>query len=94
MTSGPGLLRLLSAGNPYLALPIQNITAIYPGDGTVYGPDFQYSPLPQSCSTDILAAILSYLPVGTTGVGFRLASSVTASGDIYRNAIWRCGFIR
>lgn len=89
LASGPGLLRLLTTNGQYLALPIQNITAIYPGDGTVYDPDFQYlplpDPLPQSCSTDMLAAILSYLPVGTLGVGFRLGPSVSASGDIYRN---------
>ncbi|HMM06461.1 MAG TPA: hypothetical protein PKD52_07330 [Clostridiales bacterium] len=89
LASGPGLLRLLSTNGQYLALPIQNITAIYPGDGTMYDPNFEYlplpDPLPQSCSTDILAAILSYLPVGTPGVGFRLGPSVTASGDIYRN---------
>lgn len=89
LASGPGLLRLLDSNGQYLALPIQNITAIYPGDGTIYDPDFQYlplpDPLPQSCSTDIFAAILSYLPVGTTGVGFRLGPSVSASGNVYRN---------
>lgn len=89
LASGPGLLRLLTTGNEYLALPIQNITAVYPGSGTIYDPGFEYlplpDPLPQSCSTDILAAILSYLPVGTPDVGFRLGPSVSASGDVYRN---------
>ncbi len=89
LASGPGLLRLMNTDGQYLAFPIQNITAIYPGDGTIYNPDFQYlplpDPLPQSCSTDILAAILSYLPVGTPSVSLRLGPSTVASGDIYRN---------
>lgn len=88
LASGPGLLRLLNSGQ-YLAFPIQNITAIYPGEGTIYDPDFEYlplpDPLPQSCNTDILAAILSYLPVGTPGVSFRLGPSTSASGSVYRN---------
>ena len=32
----PGILRLKDANNDYEALPIDHITAIYPGDGTVY----------------------------------------------------------
>lgn len=89
LASGPGLLRLRDTNSQYLALPIQNITAIYPGDGTIYNPDFQYlplpDPLPQSCSTNVLAAILTYLPAGTLDVGFRLGPTVLASGSIYRN---------
>ena len=84
----PGLLRLVDINGDYEIIPIENITAIYPGDGTVYNPEFTYltppDPLPVSCDSDMLAAIQSYLVVGTT-VEMRLGPAVSASGDVYRN---------
>ena len=84
----PGLLRLLDVNNDYEIIPIENITVIYPGDGTVYNPAFTYltppDPLPVSCDSDLLAAIQSYLTVGTP-VEMRLGPAISASGDVYRN---------
>ncbi len=86
--TGPGLLRLVDANGNYEALSIAHITAIYPGDGTVYDPAFTFLPppvpLPPGCDTNLITAIQSYLPVGTS-VNIRLGPSVAASGDIYRN---------
>ncbi len=84
----PGLLRLIDANNDYEAIPIEHITAIYPGDGTLYDPTFTYltppDPIPHDCSSDLLAAVQSYLPVGTT-VTMGLGPAISASGDVYRN---------
>lgn len=86
--SGPGLLRLVDANEDYEALSIAQISAIYPGDGTVYDPAFTFlpspDPLPPGCDTNMIAAIRSYLPLGTS-VDIRLGPSITATGDIYRN---------
>ena len=86
--TGPGILRLIDVNSDYEALPIANITAIYPGEGTVYDPSFSYltppDPLPPGCDTDMIAAIKSYLPLGTA-VDIRLGPTIVATGDIYRN---------
>ncbi len=87
--TGPGILRLVDVNGDYEALPIANITAIYPGDGTLYDPSFSYlnppDPLPPGCDTDMLAAIESYLmPVGTS-VMLNLGPSISASGSVYQN---------
>ncbi|HWQ43844.1 MAG TPA: collagen-like protein, partial [Desulfosporosinus sp.] len=86
--TGPGILRLTDVNNDYEALPIANITAVYPGDGTVYDPTFTYltspDPLSPGCDTNMIAAIQSYLPLGTS-VDIRLGPAIVASGDVYRN---------
>ncbi|MDD4797537.1 MAG: hypothetical protein PHO66_07200 [Eubacteriales bacterium] len=86
--TGPGLLRLVDSNGDYEILPIANITALYPGDGTVYDPAFTFlpppSPLPLGCDTDRIAAIQSYLAPGTD-VNVRLGPSISASGSVYRN---------
>lgn len=87
--TGPGILRLIDVNGNYEALPIANITAIYPGDGTLYNPRFSYlnppDPLPPGCDTDMLAAIQSYLmPIGTS-VALNLGPSISASGSVYQN---------
>lgn len=86
--TAPRILRLVDVNNNYEALPIANITAIYPGEGTVYDPTFTYllppAPLPPGCDTDMIAAVQSYLPLGTS-VDIRLGPSIAASGDVYRN---------
>lgn len=85
---GPGLLRLIDLNDDYEALPIINITALYPGDGTVYDSSFTYfpppDPLPQDCDADMLAAIQSYLPIGTP-VDIRFGPQFSASRSVYRN---------
>lgn len=89
-TTAPGLLRLVDSNTDYEAIPISQITAIYPGDGTVYDPSFSFlpapDPLPQGCDSDILAAIQSYLPLGTE-VTLTMGTAVTASGGVYRNEL-------
>lgn len=84
----PGLLRLLDVNNDYEAIPIEHIAAIYPGDGTLYNPAFTYltppDPLPHDCNSDFLAAVQSYLPLGTT-VSIGAGPAILALGDIYRN---------
>ncbi len=86
--TGSGLLRLTDETGGYEALPIANITAIYPGAGTIYDLSFSYllppDPLPPGCDTDMIAAGQSYLPLGTN-VKIRMGPSVSASGDVYRN---------
>lgn len=84
----PGLLRLIDVNNDFEALPLEHITAIYPGDGTVYDPGFTYLNPPDTinhdCNYDLLTAVQSYLSVGTTAE-FRLGPAISASGDVYRN---------
>ena len=86
--TGPGLLRLVDANGNYETLSLAHITAIYPGAGTVYDPAFTFLPPPvpltPGCDTNLITAIQSYLPLGTS-VNIRLGPSVSASGDIYRN---------
>jgi hypothetical protein len=86
--TGPGILRLVDVNSDYEALPITNITAVYPGDGTVYNPAFSYlvspDPLSPGCDTDMIAAVQFYLPLGTN-VDIRLGPAIVATGDIYRN---------
>jgi hypothetical protein len=86
--TGPGILQLVDINGDYESIPIEQIGAIYPGDGTVYDPSFTYLPaptiLPVGCDTNLIAAIQSYLPLWTS-VTFSLGPSVSASGDIYRN---------
>lgn len=86
--TGPGLLRLVDVNGNYEALSIAHITAIYPGDGTVYSPTFTFipspSPLPAGCDTDLITAVQSYLPLGAS-VEIRLGPTIAASGNIYRN---------
>lgn len=84
----PGLLQLVDINGDYETFPIASISAIYPGDGTVYDPSFTFlpapEPMPPGCDTDLLSAIRSYLPVGTD-VSLRMPVSVSASGSIYKN---------
>jgi hypothetical protein len=87
--TGPGFLRLAGAGDSVTALSIDSITAIYPGDDTVYNPGFTFlpppDPLPPGCVGDKLAAIQAYLPLGTTVNSFRLGPNIAGSGMVYRN---------
>ena len=89
--SGPGFLRLVDTNTNYETIPITNITAVYPGDGTVYDPSLTYltppDPMPPGCDTDLIAAVQSYLPVGIAVGDIRLGSNISASGDVYQNEL-------
>lgn len=86
--AGPGILRLVDVNGDFEALPIANITAVYPGDGTVYNPSFTYLnapvPLPSDCDANLLASVQSYLPLGTAAT-LSLGPSISASGNVYKN---------
>lgn len=87
--NGPGLLILTDASGTII-FPINELVAIYPGDGTVYNPDFTFltppDPFPSGCDSDVLLAIKSYIPVGTP-IQVRLGPNVAASGNVYKNEI-------
>lgn len=81
-----GLLILTDAGQ-YEAIPLNSITAIYTGDGTVYNPEITYLPAPQfpaGCDTNLITAYHDYLPV-STNVTMYMGTVVSASGTIYKN---------
>lgn len=69
------------------AIPLNAISAIYTGDGTVYNPSITFLPTPQfpaGCDTNLITAIHDYLPV-STDVELYLKSIIHASGTIYKN---------
>lgn len=81
-----GIFVLLDAGQQE-AIPLNSITAIYTGAGTVYNPEIKYLP-PQTftpgCDTNIITAIHDYLSV-STNVQMYMGSNISASGMIYKN---------
>lgn len=80
-----GLFVLLD--NVQEAIPLNAITAIYTGDGTVYDPSITYLPPPQfppRCDTNLITAIHDYLPVSTE-VQMYMGTIIQASGTIYKN---------
>lgn len=81
-----GLFILLDNGQEE-AIPLNAITAIYTGNGTVYDPSITYlSPptFPQGCDTNIITAYHDYLPL-ETDVQMYIGSIIQASGTIYKN---------
>lgn len=69
------------------AIPLNAITAIYTGDGTVYDPSITFLPTPQflpGCDTNLITAYHEYLPV-STDVQLYLGTIVQATGTIYKN---------
>jgi hypothetical protein len=70
------------------AIPLEAITAVYVGNGTVYNPAISYlptpSPLPAGCDTNLITAIQSYLPL-LTNVQITSGPSVQASGLVFKN---------
>lgn len=81
-----GLFVLLDNGQEE-AIPLDAITAIYLGDGSVYNPSITYLPVPQfpaGCDTNLITAIHDYLPL-STDVQMYMGALVQASGSIYKN---------
>lgn len=69
------------------AIPINAITAIYTGDGTVYNPSFTYlsSPtFPAGCDTDLVTAYYEYLK-DVTDIDIYTGSNIHATGTVYKN---------
>jgi hypothetical protein len=70
------------------AIPLNAITAIYTGDGTVYDPSITYltpPTFPAGCDTDLITAYHDYLPVLTDIQAMYMGALVQASGMIYKN---------
>lgn len=81
-----GLFVLLDGGQQE-AIPLNAITAIYTGDGTVYNPAITYLPTPKfpaGCDTNLITAIHDYLPVSTE-VQLYMGSVVQASGAVFKD---------
>ena len=78
---------LMDAGQQE-AIPLNAITAIYTGDGTVYNPSITYLPPPQEFlpgfDTNLVTAYYEYLPLAQE-VTMYAGSNITASGSIYKN---------
>jgi len=86
--TGPGFLRLVNANGNTEAITIAKITAATPGIGTEYDPNFTFlpppDPLPLGCDADNIAAIQSYLSLGTD-VYMSFGASGNVAGSVYRN---------
>lgn len=83
--TGGSIFILLDNGQE--AIPLNSITAIYTGDGTVYNPDITYLTPPEftpGFDADLITAYHDYLPV-STDVQMYLGAIVSASGMLYRN---------
>jgi hypothetical protein len=79
------LFILLDSGQE--AIPLNAISAIYLGDGSVYNPSISYlSPpvFPAGCDTNLITAYHNYLPL-STGVQMYMGSIISASGTVYKN---------
>ncbi len=83
-----GAIFILTDEGQQEAIPINAITAIYTGDGSVYNPAFTYLQLPQKLApgfdTNLITAHYEYLPINTE-VTLYTGSNVHASGEIYKN---------
>lgn len=69
------------------AIPLNAITAIYLGAGSVYNPSITYltpSGLASGFDTNLLSAYYESLPV-STDVHLFMGSNVNASGMVYKN---------
>lgn len=82
-----GSIFILLDNGQQQAIPLNAITAIYTGDGTVYDPSITFLPTPQflpGCDTNLITAYHEYLPV-LTDVQLYMGSIVQATGTIYKN---------
>lgn len=82
-----GGLFILLDNAQFEAIPLNAITAIYTGDGTVYNPSITYLTAPKfpaGCDTNVITAIHDYLPVSTE-VQMYMGSLVQASGMVYKD---------
>lgn len=85
---GPWLMRFIDNNGDYLALSLGHINAFYPGDNTVWNPEFSFLPLPDpvpsGCDADAILGVLNYLPLGT-GVNLVMGPDTSATGTVFRN---------
>ncbi|ATW24562.1 DNRLRE domain-containing protein [Candidatus Formimonas warabiya] len=84
-----GMIFLLNDAGQQYGIPLDAITAIYAGDGTVYNPSITYltpPAFPPGCDKNLLTALHDYLPV-STDVQLYMGSIISASGTIYKNEI-------
>ncbi len=83
-----GAIFILMDAGQQEAIPLNAITAIYTGDGTVYNPSITYLPPPQGLTpgfdSNLITAYYEYLDV-STDVAMYMGSNINASGTIYKN---------
>jgi len=82
-----GTLFILDDSGQKEAIPLNAITAIYLGNGTVYNPSITYltpSGLDSGFDTNLLTAYYEYLPV-STGIDLFSGSNIRISGMVYKN---------
>lgn len=83
-----GAIFILMDAGQQEAIPLNAITAIYTGDGTVYNPAITYLTPPEiftpGFDTNLITAYHEYLPVGTD-VQMYMGSVINASGTVYKN---------
>ena len=82
-----GTLFILDDAGQKEAIPLNAITAIYVGNGTVYNPSITYltpSGLASGFDTNLLTAYYEYLPVSTE-IEMFIGSNIRASGMVYKN---------
>lgn len=87
-----GALFIVMDSGQQQVIPVNSITAIYTGDGTVYNPSFDYLPAPTfpvGCDTDLVTAYYEYLN-DKTDIDIYTGSNIHATGTIYKN---ECGII-
>lgn len=83
-----GAIFVLTDAGQQEAIPLNAITAVYTGDGTVYNPSITYLPPPEEFTpgfdTNLITSYYEYLPPDTD-VTIYAGSNITASGTIYKN---------
>jgi hypothetical protein len=82
-----GALFIVMDNGQQQAIPLNSITAIYTGDGTVYNPSFTFltSPsFPAGCDKDLVTAYYEYIQVATD-LELYTGSNVHATGNVYKN---------
>ncbi|OPX45539.1 hypothetical protein CLHUN_09140 [Ruminiclostridium hungatei] len=83
-----GAIFILMDSGQQEPIPLQAITAIYTGAGSVYNPSITYLTPPQQFTpgfdTDLITAYYEYLLL-ETAVTIYAGSNITASGAIYKN---------
>jgi len=82
-----GALFILMDNGQQQAIPLNSITAIYTGDGTVYNPSITYlrAPVfPAGCDTNLVTSYYEYLPVSTYADIYS-GAVIHATGTVYKN---------
>lgn len=82
-----GTLFILRDGEEYGTVPLNTITAISIGDGTVYNPSITYldaPDFPAGCDKNLITAYHDYLPV-STDVHIYAGALIQATGTVFRN---------